>query len=299
MRGFRLISPGSVEEASALLEEYGDAAAVCAGGTELIPLLKLGLAGPSLLVRLDLLGLQGIGQDDRLVRFGARVTHFEVSGSDVVKGRLPLISQTLAVIANPRVRAVGTLGGSLCFAEPHSDVSTLMLLHDAQVVLSTGRSERRLDLAHFVTGTLTTARHDDEILVAVEVPHPDPHLLTGYERFVIGERPNVAVGCTIDPRPPSGEIARARLVVGCAAPTPMRATEAEAILEGGVIVDDPSIDEAVLEAAESCATECEVYDEDDISAWYKRRLIRVMARRAISKALAGVVPVTPTGSGMT
>lgn len=287
MKGFGLLSPDSVEEASSLLKTYGDAALVCAGGTELILLLKMGLASPSLLLRLDRLGLHEIEDDGTLVRFGAGVTHVRASASDAVHASLPLLSQTLAIIANPRVRACGTLGGSLCFAEPHSDVSTLLLLYDASVVLSTGSDERRVAMGDFVTGMLTTSRRDHEILTAIEVPRPHPGVEWGYARFVIGERPNVTVACTVEVQPSSGHITDARVVVGCAGPAPVRVPLAEETLNG-VALDDPGISEVASAAGAACATECEVYDEEEISAWYKRKLVQVMARRVVAESLGKV-----------
>ncbi|HTX62813.1 MAG TPA: FAD binding domain-containing protein [Acidimicrobiales bacterium] len=283
MRPFGLLSPETVEEAAALLEEFGDEAVICAGGTELVLLLKFGLADPAVLVRLDRLGLDGIEQAEGLLRLGATVTHSGASGSSVVQAALPLVATALSNIANPRVRAVGTLGGNICFAEPHSDLSALFVLHEAVAVLSTGAEERRVEVGDFLTGTLSTSRRDEEVLVAVEVPHPPPRTAGGYARFVIGERPNVVVGCSLEVDP-SGAISRARLVVGCAGPTPVRIPAAEDLL-CGVAIDGKELDTAIPEAAATCAARCEAHDEDDLSGWYKRKLVQALSRRSVSSAL--------------
>ena len=124
-------------------------------------------------------------------------------------------------VANVRVRSVGTVGGNLAFADPHSDLATLFLLFDARVRLQAGAATRELPLADFVAGPYETARGDDEILTAVRLRPWPPGTAAAYVKFGVHERPTLGVGVAIVPDA-AGRIQDARVAVGCVGPRPER-----------------------------------------------------------------------------
>jgi carbon-monoxide dehydrogenase medium subunit len=162
-----------------------------AGGTELLLAMRSGLLRPASLV--DLKGVPELDrismQDDRLA-VGGGTSHQSVAGSALVTEAVPVLAAVARRVGNPRVRSVGTIGGNLCFAEPRSDVATVLIALGAGVRLRSARGEREVPVADFVVGPYTTLREDDEILTDVLVP-------TGrtvvYEQFKSSERPTLGV----------------------------------------------------------------------------------------------------------
>jgi aerobic carbon-monoxide dehydrogenase medium subunit len=188
-------------------------------------------------------------------------------------------------VANIRVRAVGTVGGNLAFADPHSDLATLFLTFDAVLRLASRGGERALPLAEFIRGPYETARADDEVLAAVDL-HPWPAGTTGaYVKFGVHERPTlgVAVALTLAA---GGAVGEARLAIGCVGPRPQRASAAEERLRGR------SPDEIARHADDVAALavrDLEAVDDLHGSAEYKREMTRVFVRRALGVAAARAV----------
>ena len=164
LRPFALHRPGEAAEACALLADLGEAAAPYAGGTELLLLMKLGVLRPRHLVDVKRLpGFDAITGGARLA-LGAAVTHRAVERSALVREHCPLVSAVARHVANVRVRNVGTVGGNLAFADPHSDLATLFLTLDATVELVSPRGRRELALGDFIRGAWDTERASDELL---------------------------------------------------------------------------------------------------------------------------------------
>src|SRR5213592_4323125 len=176
LRPFALHRPGTVEEACALLARFGEDAAPYAGGTELQLLMKLGVLRPRHLV--DVKRLPGFDAitDGGPLTLGAAVTHRTVERSPLVSDRAPLVAAVARHVANVRVRNVGTVGGNLAFADPHSDLATLFLTLDSTVELVSRRGRRELPLAEFVRGPWETARAADELLTSVTIAPGVGHL---------------------------------------------------------------------------------------------------------------------------
>lgn len=150
---FRIHRPRSVQEASRLLDELGDDAAAYCGGTELLLAMKLGLADYSDLVDLKRVdGLRGIAAQDGSLRIGASATHYELESSSVLRAWCPAMTIMSSQVANLRVRSVGTLGGNLCFADPHSDPATFLIAVGASMLCQKESEARRIPAAKFVTG---------------------------------------------------------------------------------------------------------------------------------------------------
>lgn len=184
------------------------------GGTELLLAMRAGLFRPSSLVDLKRVPeLQLIGIVDDLLRIGGGVTHQSAIESPVVAEAVPVLIEVLRGVGNPRVRASGTLGGNLCFAEPKSDVGTILLALDAAVELVSTAETRTVPIREFFEGAYATVRADDEILTAILVP-AQAERRVHYEKFATMERPTAGVAGV------KYTDGRTRLVVGSAGPTP-------------------------------------------------------------------------------
>jgi aerobic carbon-monoxide dehydrogenase medium subunit len=279
---FELHRAGSVEEAAELLERYGEDAAVVCGGTELLLLLKLGFAAYGHLVdikRIDELG--AIRADDGTLVIGSTVTHRELERAPLVLERLPALAAMERRVANIRVRNVGTLGGNLCFSDPHSDPATFLLALDAEVEYGAASEARRVRLSQFLVGPYETALAQGQLLTAVHVPLPAAGSSIVHRKLAFHERPAATVTCLA--RVAQGSFDDVRIAVGSVGARPVRATEAEAALEGKAAADASALETAATLAAEAAQA---VADANG-SVEYKQNLVRVLVERCLRDAVAG------------
>jgi len=273
--------PATAAEAAELRARLGDDAAIYAGGSELLLAMKEGLGRWRHLIDVKTVGeLHDLREDGGALAIGAAVTHRRLELSPLLRGPWALLAETEAQVANVRVRAVGTLGGNLCFGEPHSDPPTALLVLDARVVLRGPRAARALPLAAFLVGSYETALGADEVLVRVEVPEPPAGAVGAYLKFGFHERPTVGVAALVVP---AGHLVReARLAVGCLGPTPARLPGLEARLAGAALAE--------LERGVDCRdggfAELDVVSDLHGSAEYKREVAAVLAGRALSACAA-------------
>ncbi|HEY8691337.1 MAG TPA: FAD binding domain-containing protein [Chloroflexota bacterium] len=263
---FSIEQPSTLAEASDMLRGFGEDARAYAGGTELLLAMKYaGLRYEHLVDLKTIPGLDGIVEASEGLRIGALASHRAVERSPLVRERFPALAELEAHVANPRVRASGTLGGNLCFAEPHSDPATLLLCLDAQLATS----QRQLALADFLVGPYEVALEEGELLEAILIPW----LLAGwrahYRKVQFHERPMLGLALV------TGD-GQARVAIGSASPTPRRCAAAEALLAEGRLDD----------AAEALADEAELIDDLEGSAEYKRHLIHVELGRAYEALLS-------------
>ncbi len=275
--------PGSLEEALELIGGREDRR-VYAGGTELLLLVKLGLAQVRELVDLKRLGLDGITHDGTAVVIGACATHAEIARSRTVRTLVPALAAAAGELGNVRVRTTGTIGGNLCFAEPSSDLGCVLLLEDAEVELRSRRGTRRVEIGRFFVHAFTTVLADDELLVTVRVPaHPQSRRrATRYRRIALGERPTAGAGVSLE-LDAGGRVVRARVAVGAGSARPIRIGEAEVRLQGQ---DLATAREGAEEVGRLAAAACEPIRDVHASPGYKRHLVGVMARRALEDATA-------------
>lgn len=295
LRPFTLHRPEIAEEACALLAHLGEDAAPYAGGTELLLLMKLGLLRPPHLV--DVKRIREFDQltDGGRLTIGATVTHRSLERSALVQARCPLVASVARHVANVRVRNVGTVGGNLAFADPHSDLATLFLALDARVELVSPRGRRELALGDFVRGPWETARRPDELLACVRLA-PWPSRTAAYVKFGVHERPTVGVAVALGLNGGDGgegaRIRDARIAVGCVGPRPARIAAAEARLRG-VAVDH--VDDVVDAVGDAATAGVDPADDLHGSADYKREMVAVFVRRALRVAAtraSGVEPAT-------
>jgi carbon-monoxide dehydrogenase medium subunit len=281
---FELHRPRTIEEATELLGRYGDDAALYCGGTELLLLLKLGFASFGHLV--DLKGIEelsAVRAENGALVVGAAVTHRELERSPLVLERLPALAAMERRVANLRVREVGTLGGNLCFSDPHSDPATFLLALDAEVECRRGgEPSRRLPIADFVLGPYQTALRDGEVLVSVHIPSLRHGAAVAHAKFAVHERPAATVACFA--RVESGRIEEARIAVGSVGARPVRAGEAQRRLVGAPAGElDPRLVAVVVEGA---AEASDPVEDANGSADYKAQLVRVLVERTLREALS-------------
>lgn len=285
---FRLHRPTTLDHAVELLASLGDGARPYAGGSELLLVLREGLLDADDLVDLKrIAGLADIRMlaDERQLEIGALATHTQVAESPLVRGLLPALADTEAVLANRRVRNVGTVGGSLCFAEPHGDTAALLLAVDAQVVLRSADGVRQVPLDAWLHGPFDVDLHAGEILLAARIPIPVAPSALAYHRSRTLERPTASAAVAMHVGP-DGDVARVvRVVVGCVGPRPTRVPEAEALLaEYPARESVEHVTAVAVECGTIAARQADVVADIYGPEAYKRRLVSVLVRRAVADA---------------
>jgi carbon-monoxide dehydrogenase medium subunit len=275
---FDYVAPDSLDAALAALREGGEDAKVLAGGHSLLPLMKLRLAAPSLLVDLRRVpGLTGIRRENGTVRVGAMTVHHAVATTP----ELGLAARAAATIADQQVRNRGTIGGSLAHGDPASDLPAVLLALEGSVVVRGAAGEREVAAADLFQDYLTTAVADGEIVTEVRLPAADGWG-AGYAKFNrrVEDWAMVAV-CAAVRKGPDGSCEDVRLGLTNMASVPLRATAAEDALRGG------ALDAQAIAAAAALAPEGTDPPEDlNATADYKRHLARVLCRRALEEAVA-------------
>jgi carbon-monoxide dehydrogenase medium subunit len=279
-RRFALHRPGSLAEAFELAARHGDDASVYAGATELMIALKARVLHYDHLIDLkgnrELAAIRRTGDD---LVIGALATHHAIATHPLVRALVPFYAALSNGIANIRVRCAGTIGGNLCFAEPHADPPALLAALGARVRLQGPAGTRELAMADFIHGAFETARAADEIMTAVVLPVQPQH--AAYRRFGHLERP--AVGAAAVVRADGRRCVEARLWLGAIGGAPIRLAGAEAALAG--LPTDALTDALAAHAAAEIEA---IAATDDIhgSAEYKRHLALVLLRRALAAAVS-------------
>jgi carbon-monoxide dehydrogenase medium subunit len=277
---FELHRPLAVEEVEELLDRYGEDAALYCGGTELLLVMKLGLADYSHLVDVKRIPeLRVLEGNDGKLHIGAAVTHREIESSPLVERLIRPLADMERRVANVRVRSVGTLGGNLCFSDPHSDPATFLLATGAELVVRRGAVERTIPITAFVRGPYETALERPDLLTEIRIPALPPRSAVVHERFATHERPALTVACYA--RAEADRVAEARIAVGSATATPTRLPDAEGAFVGVPLDADPE----VAGAGEMAAGAVEPFADLNGSVEYKRHLVRVFVNRCCEAAL--------------
>ena len=272
---FDYVAPTSLDEAISALRDGGEDAKVLAGGHSLIPLMKLRLSAPSLLVDLRRVpGLTGIERSNGSWRIGAMTRHV-----DVADGGLGLASIAAGNIADPQVRHRGTLGGTLAHGDPASDMPAVLLAAEGSVTIRGAGGDREVAAADLFEDFLTTAVGEGEILTSVTLPAMDGYGF-GFEKFNRRKEDWAMVGVVAwVKKAGDGSCEDVRIGLTHMGSTPLRATAAEDALRGGALDAD-----AIAAAAEHAADGTEPPADLNASAEYKRHLARVLTRRALEQA---------------
>jgi len=282
---FEYARPTSVSEAVSALTEGGEDAKVLAGGQSLIPVLRLRMAYPSVVVdvgRID--EMRGVRDDGDAIVIGAMTTHHDVLHDDLVRQHAPVIAQATQTVADPQVRHRGTFGGALAHADPAGDLGGVALALGCEFVAHGPSGERRIAASDFFQDYLTTALGADEVLTAVRVPKLGDGWNSHYEKFNRVAQAWSIVGVAALVKRSDGSIAEARVGLTNMGSTPLRAAAVESALAGA----DASAD-AVGAAAEHAAEGTHAPSDLSGAADYREHLARVLTRRAVLAA-AGIMP---------
>ena len=283
LRRFKIHQPKTVAEASEMLAQFGEKGRLYAGGTELLLAMKHDLLRYENLVDMKTIpGLDTIEAKNGSIRIGSAVTHRKIERSSVVKEKLAVFSRMETQVANVRVRATGTLGGNLCFAEPHSDPAALLLALGAKAHVQGKSDQRTLNIDNLITGAYETSLEADELLTAVEIPMLTKSQRAAYVKFQTHERPTLGLALVLDVDDSGQNIKKARAVVGSVSPMPSRSDTTDSALVG----PRSQAERQLNDAAEALAQAADPVDDLQGSAEYKCHLIGVFLRRALIQALS-------------
>jgi len=281
LRKFTIHQPKTIAEASQMLAEFGEKGRLYAGGTELLLAMKHDLLRYEHLVDVKTIpDLDKIELKNGSLTIGSTATHRAIERSPAVKQNLPVLAEMETHVANVRVRASGTLGGNLCFAEPHSDPAALLLALGAKAHVRGSAGSRSLTIDKLITGAYETSLVADELLAGVEVPIPAKTQRSAYLKFQLKERPTLGLALVLDVD--GDTIKKATVVVGSVSAVPTRSEQADGLLVGA----KTQVEKRLGDAAEALARATDPVDDLEGSAEYKRHLIGVFLRRAFVKALA-------------
>jgi carbon-monoxide dehydrogenase medium subunit len=276
---FDYVKPSSVADAITALRDGGDDAKILAGGQSLIPVLRLRLAAPSVLI--DLGGipeLRGIREDGDRIAIGAMTSYYDVIRDDLVKQHVTLLAQATETVADNQVRHRGTLGGSLAHADPAGDLGAVALALEAELVIAGADGTRTVPASEFFLDYFTTAIGETEILTEIRFPK-----YTGwgshYEKFNRTAQAWSMVAIAAAIRVEGGSIAEARVGLTNMGTTPIRATGVEQALVG-----QPATADAVRAAAEHVTEGTAAPSDADAAADYREHLAKVLTGRAVLAA---------------
>jgi len=280
MISFTYLEPVDIDEALATLARYGDEAKVIAGGTGLVNLMKQRLVQPTYLIGLRrLAGLSGMHYDGTL-QIGALCTHRMIETSMLVRNHVPLLAETFRQVASVRIRTMATIGGALAHADPNQDPPPAFMVLDARVRLRSQQRTREVAIGEFFTGYYETVVAPNELITEVVIPSPLADSGATFVKFLPQTHDDyatvaVAAQVTLD----GDRIAEARVALGAAAATPLRATAVEDALRGQV--PTPTV---LREAAVLVADAVDPTSDFRGSAPYKRDMAVVFVRRALAQA---------------
>ena len=274
-------APKTLSEAVALLSEHRDEAKVLSGGQSLLPLLKLRLGQPAHLVDIGRIpGLEYVEERDGTLCIGGRTREAALERSELIRGRYPILADTAAVIADPLVRNLATVGGNLAHGDPANDHPATMIALGARVVATGPKGAREIPVEELFTGLFSTVLAPDEILTEIRVPGPAPRTAGAYLKLErkVGDFATAAsaVQLTLGK---GGDVVRVGIGLTNAGPTPVKAREAERYLIGKKL-DDAT----VAEASQLAARAAHPTADRRGTVEYKREMARVLTARALRKA---------------
>jgi len=284
VRRFEMLLPASVEECVGALASRNGNARMVAGGTDLLPQMKNGVVKPGTVI--DLSGIPALANvtsaNGHGLRIGACATARALELDAEVRGRCAALAESAALVGSVQVRNLATVGGNLCNAAPSADMAPPLLALEAAAIIASPRGERRVPLARFFQGVRRTVLEADELLVALLVPAPPAASGGSYLRHTPRRELDIAVvGVASQVTLAGGRIAKARIALASVAPPPVRATAAEAALEG-----QPPSTELIERAAALALESATPISDQRGSAEFRRHLVRVLTRRTLNIALA-------------
>jgi carbon-monoxide dehydrogenase medium subunit len=279
---FEYLKATSVAEAVSALAGAEDAK-ILGGGQSFIPILRLKLANPGLLVDVSRVAqMRGVTDDGDALVIGAMTTHHEVMNDPLVRAHAPLLAQATATVADPQVRHRGTFGGALAHADPAGDLPGVALVHGATMTVTGPGGTRTIPAAEFFVDYLETALAEDELLTAIRLPKLGAGWGVHYEKFNRVAQAWSIVGVAAAVRRDNGHIAEARIALTNMGSVHLRAGATENALAGAEATDS-----AVHGAARLAAEGTNPASDQNAQADYREELARVLTHRAV-KAAAGI-----------
>ena len=275
---FEYLRPNTIPEAIAMLQQHGDDAKILSGGQSLIPMMKLRLARPAILIDINRIsGLSHIKEEGGFLKIGGLTREAELEASPLVRSKCPILADTTHVIADPQVRNLATVGGNLAHGDPANDHPATMLALGAQVVANGPKGERVIPIEAFFLSLFTTALKPDEILTEIRIPIPPARSGGAYLKLErkVGDFATaaVAVQLTVDEQGACRNIGMALTNVGA---TPVKAKKAEDFLRGKKLDDA-----AIAKAAQLASDEAEPSADLRGPVEYKKGLVKELAKRAL------------------
>jgi carbon-monoxide dehydrogenase medium subunit len=311
MKKFDYLKPKTLEEALSLLNQHGKKAALIAGGTDVIVMMKQKTMSPGVLISLQ--GIPGLDQIryDGTLRIGAMVTHRALEKSDLIRKEFSALADAVDALGSIQIRNVATIGGNVCTAAPSADTATPLLVLGAQVKIKSLKEEKTVSIEEFFMGPGETILKKGEIVTEFIIPKPLPNTGSAYwkhQRRLALDLPILGVSailtldkstvscsdmlCTASPissilhtmEQDELRCKDVKIALGVAAPVPVRAIKAENLLRGKKISD-----ELLEEVAETAAKEAQPRDTIRGEAWYRRDMIKVLVKRMAMRSIERVV----------
>ena len=285
IRDFKYLAPKTLKEALTLLDKYQDEAKVIAGGQSLLVLMRQGLVTPKYLI--DIKGISELSyiksDAKKGLKIGALTTHRAIEKSPMMRDGFAVLAEMENRLASIQTRNWGTIGGNICHADPAGDPAPVLIALNATLSLASVRGKRNMAMEDFCLDYFETALEPGELLTEIQLPAVPPHTGTAYTKFNVIESDLATVGVAVSITLGSGDgiCQDARIALGAAAPTPMRAKQAEAVLRGKKITDN-----LLKEAGEIASTEAEPISDIYASEDYRRELVKVLVKRVGKEALA-------------
>jgi aerobic carbon-monoxide dehydrogenase medium subunit len=283
VRRFELALPESLDDCLRLLAQRGPETKLLAGGTDLLPQMKNGVVIPKRVI--DLSGVARVKIlecDAKGLRIGSAVPARQVEQDTRVRDTYTAVAESAALLGSVQVRNLASVGGNICNAAPSADMAPPLIAMEAQAVIAGPKGERRVPLSDFFTGVRKTVVGPDELLVEIFVPAPGAHSGGCYIRHTPRRELDIAVvGVSSQVTIANGVCAKARIALAAVAPTPVRATAAEAALEG-----KPLTPELIERAADLAGQAAKPISDQRGSADFRRHLVRILTRRTLTTALA-------------
>jgi carbon-monoxide dehydrogenase medium subunit len=281
-QSFQYESPGTIADAIALLQKYGDEAKILSGGHSLIPMMKLRFATPEYLIDINgIPGLSYIKEEKGLVKIGALTREREIEYSDLLKKHFPIFADVSKLIADPQVRNRGTIGGNLAHGDAANDHPAVMMALNATVIATGSGGTRSIPIDEFFFGFYSTALKPDEILTEIQIPVPPAGSGSAYHKLErkVGDyaTAGVAVQLTAEGKGICKSIGIGLTNVN---PVPLRAIRSEQALTGKPL-NDENIALAAKLASEDCSPSADLRGSEE----YKRAMIAVLLKRMVGKAV--------------
>ena len=285
---FAFHQPASVAEALEIMAQYGEQAAIIAGGTDLLVNMKHGKLAPKHLVGLErIAALDEITADNGSLVVGPLLTASALASRDLLTGAAKALALGADALGSPQVRNRATVGGNLCTARPAADMCLPLLTLSAKALLAGASGPRELPLDEFFRGPGQTAKEPGELLTGIRFAKPATGSGAGYQKLGLRKALEIAlvnVAATLWLGPDGKTIQAAKVALGAVAPTPMLSPGAEAALVGAAAGE-----EAFAQAASAAAAEAKPISDHRGSADYRREVVQVLTRRALMQAWQAAV----------